>query len=186
MIQAIIKKEIEFEKDGNMVEEPVLKKDHTILTYPDNMPKNIKTELKEKHKSDCFFRLAYWEKGGGSFEGGKVQVVCDINGFQETPVFIVDTGWRVNLNHALFTGKELITVKLEEVYVEGDRLFKCLIQKNQISARTGKYSNFTLYNDFIDNIYEPPEEIAEFNLALEAAYQKIKDFKCVKAYYYNS
>lgn len=181
MIQVIIKKEIKIKKTDQMVEDVISKKGHTILSYPNNMPKNTRIELLENIQEELFFRLAFWEKGGGSFNGGEVQIVCDLNGFKMQPIYVVNNGWRANLNHALFIGQNIITIKLKKNVKE--KTISCLIQQHTIFSKTGIYSNHILFNDILKNIYELPEDICQFDLAIEAAYEKIKDFECIKPYY---
>lgn len=136
-------------------------------------------ELK-KHYPQGYFRLGFWEKGGGNFEDGEATIVCGLEGEKLKPVKVRNRGWLANSRHALFIGNELcmIHIKAEKRNVE------ISLKKYSIKLKIGILEEETIWEGSREDLSELSEDLRPFREALETAVEKVFEYRCTKAMYY--
>lgn len=185
MIQFIVRGE-------NVTPLPEFKKlnNHFIADYEVSELTNEKrAELKHKFPQG-YFRIAEWERGGGTFEGGSAVIVCGLMGEKLKPSRTRVRGWLANDKHSLFVGNELCVV---EVTLE-NRKFKYVLKQLSIKAKIGIINETILWEgsrEELESIKDysyysekyDEDALRKFIPALEAATKKVLEYRCTQPMY---
>lgn len=172
MIQFIVRGNIE-----NPPKEFRSLNDHFIADYTE-LSKEERKQLKQRFPQG-YFRLQFWEEGGGTFEGGEAKIVCGLNGEKLKPVKVKHKGWLANSRHALFVSNSLCLI---EVKLEG-RNFQYTLSKYSIKSKIGVLEEEILWTGNKNDLDDLPEPIKVFSDALDAATKKVLEYRCIYPLY---
>lgn len=172
MIQFIVRGHVE-----NPPKEFRALNDHYIADY-EELGREERKVLKQKYPQG-YFRLQFWEEGGGTFEGGNATIVCGLNGEKLKPVKIKQKGWLANSRHALFVGNSLCRI---QVSLEA-RNYKFSLIRYSIKAKIGVLEEEILWVGSRHDLEDLPEELKVFSEAFEAATKKVQEYRCIYPLY---
>lgn len=140
------------------------------------------------HYPSGIFRIVEEESGGLQYDlfKSKAQVVCGTDGEQLLPIKRKTTGDRVNKTHATFIGYSLCVVYCNYKYNPKngtDIEFKVI--KKEINKYNGEYKETLIWQGIERNLINCPIRLVKYKKAILACVEKIKDFNCTDAYYFD-
>jgi hypothetical protein len=182
IVEYIVKKEI---KD---IPKSAVFKGHTAIEVPcvttelDADTQVIKPYEWIKPEGEGYFRMSTWEFGGADKVSGVAEIVCGPAGEKLKPVRINRRASETNKQHALFVGKWLVIIKVQQ---QRD-MFELNITEYTMNPSDGITTVKSLFNEKlgqIDNvdIYLDEtlgESLLIFKNAMKAAMHKAKLYNC--------
>lgn len=141
------------------------------------------------HYPSGIFRLVETEYGGQQFDifRSKAQIVCGTEGEKLVPIKRFNHGDRINKDHAMFLGSSLCVIQCNYKYHpqrEYDIEFRVI--RKEINKYTGEYKETQIWKGLERNAVNCPIKYIKYKKAILACIEKIKDFNCIDAYYYEN